>query len=86
MEEQQKPNFFSLYQTVGEMSAKIDALNIKMDGYIAENKMCYANLCKDVDALKAGENIKKGERTIIGMVAGVIGGAVSMAFSWFIGK
>jgi len=80
----EKPNFFSLYQTVGEISGKMDALAAKLDGYIAENKTCYANLCKDVDNLKAGANVKKGERTIIGMVAGVIGGAVSMAFSWFI--
>jgi hypothetical protein len=82
---EQKPNFFSLYQTVGAMSAKIDALTVKLDGYIAESKKCDDDIVCRVRALETNDSVKKGERAVIGGLAGIIGSAITMALSWFFG-
>jgi len=81
----EKPNFFSLYQNVGEMSAKIDALAGKLDNYIIEGKNCDNDIFCRIRSLENNENIKKGERAIIGTLAGVVGSAITMVLSYFFG-
>lgn len=84
--ENQKPNFYDLYRNVGEISAKLDAQSVKLDSYISESKKCDDDIVCRVRALETNDSVKKGERAVIGGLAGIIGSAITMALSYFFGN
>ena len=70
-----KPNFYSLYQTVGRMEGKLDnALDT------------LKNHDSRINVVEKVQDELVGKITIWGAMAGFIGGIITVIIGWFITK
>jgi DNA anti-recombination protein RmuC len=73
-EENQKPNFYSLYQMVGEIKGEVKGINAhleKMNGRLDSHST-------KINILESTTDQMKGKATGAGAVAGFIAGAISI--------
>ena len=71
-----KPNFYTLYQNVGEIKGILSEVKCKIDK-VAENHENRLNSCeKDI-------NTMVGKATMLGLIGGAIMGAISLFVAWF---
>lgn len=74
-EENQKPNFYSLYQTVGKIDGKLDAALAELQ-----------NHQKRLNDVEQTQDQIVGKISIIGAVFGFIGGIITTIIATFIKK
>ena len=71
----QKPNFYSLYQTVGKIDGKVDSILIELKDH--QNRL---------NAVERTQDQIVGKISIFGMMAGFIGGIITTIIATFIKK
>ena len=73
---QQKPNFYSLYQTVGEIKGKVDAMDRKLDTATKNHE-------ERINTLENENAIIKTKAGIVGGFFGFLTSIIVAAISWF---
>jgi len=70
---EQKPNFYNLYQMVGNMNGKLDQAIKTLDDHHSR-----------INTLEKSQDQLTGKMSIVGAITGFIGGIIVMIFGNFI--
>ena len=71
----QKPNFYNLYQTVGKMDGKLDAVLIELKDH--QNRL---------NAVEQTQDQIAGKISIVASIFGFVGGIITSILTFFIRK
>lgn len=77
------PNHTDIQRDMGRMEGKQDAMGARLDRLEKIIEDGFAEVRREIAELKAEKAERKGALGMLGIMAGVVGGAISLVVEWF---